>query len=191
MPASTCSSTTQASTCPPRRLTEDGLETTFAVNHLAPFLLTHLLLDALHASPAGRIVNVSSDAHLGATLEFDNLQGEQRYNGGDAYRLSKLGNVLFTVELAERLRGTVITANSLHPGVIDTKLLNSGWPSLHGADLAAGAATTVYLATSQEVENISGRFFTNRRIAKASPLADDVVLRRRFWDVSARLAGLT
>jgi NAD(P)-dependent dehydrogenase (short-subunit alcohol dehydrogenase family) len=175
---------------PQRQITEDGIETTFAVNHLAPFLLTNLLLDLLKASAPARIVNVSSDAHLGATIDFDNLQGERRYSGVDAYRLSKLGNVLFTFELAERLRGTGVTANCLHPGVIATKLLHGGWPQLRGDNLAAGALTTVYLATSSEIADISGRFFLNQRIAKASELADDVALRQRFWDVSAGLVGL-
>lgn len=175
---------------PQRQLTEDGLEATFAINHLAPFLLTHLLLDLLKASAPARIVNVSSDAHLSAKLDFKNLQGEQHYEGREAYCLSKLGNVLFTFELAARLQGTGITVNCLHPGVIATKLLHGGWPSLHGSELAAGAATTVYLATAPEVENVTGQFFINQRIAKASALADDPMLRRRFWDVSARLVGL-
>ena len=176
---------------PQRQLTEDGLETTFAVNHLAPFLLTHLLLDLLRASAPSRIVTVSSDAHLGAPLDFANLHGERHYDGRTAYRLSKLGNVLFTVELAERLRGTHVTANCLHPGVITTKLLHAGWPSLRGDSLPTGAATIIYLASAAEVAGVSGKFFTNQRIAKASELADDGELRRRFWDVSARLAGMT
>ncbi|HEY0705187.1 MAG TPA: SDR family NAD(P)-dependent oxidoreductase, partial [Polyangia bacterium] len=106
-----------------RKLTEDGHETTFAVNHLAGHLLTHLLLPALSESPQGRIVNVSSGAHLSARLEWDNLAGERHFDPHAAYALSKLGNVLGAVELGRRLRKTTITANALHPGVVSTRLL--------------------------------------------------------------------
>lgn len=110
-----------------RQLTEDGLETTFAVNHLAPFLLTLLLLDLLKKSAPARIITVSSTVHYDEQIKFDNLQGERDYYGLGAYKVSKLGNVLFTFELAERLKGTGVTANCLHPGVVATKLLDTGW----------------------------------------------------------------
>jgi NAD(P)-dependent dehydrogenase (short-subunit alcohol dehydrogenase family) len=172
-----------------RQLTEDGLEMTLAVNHLAPFLLTHLLLDMLRKSAPARIVVVSSGTHQGARVDFDNLQGEKRYDGYSAYALSKLGNVLFTYELAERLKGTGVTVNCLHPGVIATKLLRAGWGGA-GNSLAEGAATPVYLASAPDVETMTGEYFVRQRPAPASTLAQDANLRRKFWEMSERLTGL-
>ena len=173
-----------------RQLSEDGVEMSFAVNHLAPFLLTNLLLDVLKASAPARIVNVSSTVHYSAQIKFDNLQGERRYNGVEAYKVAKLGNVLFTYELAERLKGTGVTVNCLHPGVVATKLLGTGWGWSNGLSSAQGAALSVHLATSPEVEQISGQYFENKLPGGASPRAADVNLRRKFWDVSAQLVGL-
>ena len=173
-----------------RRLTEDGLETTFAVNHLAPFLLTLLLLDLLKASAPSRVVTVSSMVHIRAHPAFDNLQGETRFRGGYAYNLSKLGNVLFTFELAERLAGTGVTVNCLHPGVVATRLLRTGWHVRGGISTERGAETSVFLASSPEVENVTGKFFSNRHVTEPSPLAYDRSLRQRFWVESAWLAGL-
>jgi len=172
-----------------RQLTEDGLEMTFAVNHLAPFLLTHLLLDVLKRGAPARIVNVSSGTHQGARMDFDNLQGEKRYDGYTAYALSKLGNVLFTYELAERLKGTGVTVNCLHPGVITTKLLRAGWGSA-GASLEEGAATPVYLASAPEVETVTGQYFVRKQPAPSAAPTHDTKLRQEFWKVSARLTGL-
>ena len=169
-----------------RRLTGDGLETTFAVNHLAPFLLTHLLLDLLKASAPARIVVVSSGTHQSAKVDFGNLQGEKRYDGYAAYALSKLGNVLFAYELAERLAGTGVTVNCLHPGVIATKLLRAGWGG-RGNGLAEGAETLVYLASSPEVENVTGKYFVRKRETPSSPASHDEKLRKEFWKVSERL----
>jgi len=173
-----------------RQLSEDGIEMSFAVNHLAPFLLTHLLLDRLKQSAPARIVNVSSTVHYDAALRFDNLQGERKYNGVEAYKIAKLGNVLFTYELAERLKGSGITVNCLHPGVVATKLLDAGWGWSSGLTSAQGAALPVYLATSPEVEHISGLYFESRLPGGASPKADDMSLRRKLWDISAQLCGL-
>lgn len=173
-----------------RQLSEDGIEMSFAVNHLAPFLLTHLLLDRLKQSAPARIVNVSSTVHYDAALRFDNLQGERKYNGVEAYKIAKLGNVLFTYELAERLKGSVITVNCLHPGVVATKLLDAGWGWSSGLTSAQGAALPVYLATSPEVEHISGLYFESRLPGGASPKANDMSLRRKLWDISAQLCGL-
>jgi NAD(P)-dependent dehydrogenase (short-subunit alcohol dehydrogenase family) len=172
-----------------RRLTEDGLELTFQVNHLAPFLLTHLLLDLLNNSAPARIVNVSSSSHQSARVDFSNLQGEKRFDGYGAYCLSKLGNVLFTFELAERLPGTRVTANCLHPGVIDTKLLRAGFGP-GGGSLEEGAETPVYLASAPELEDVTGRYFARRREAPSSTASHDAQLRREFWRVSEVLAGL-
>lgn len=171
-----------------RVLTEDGLETTFQVNHLAPFLLTHLLLD--HLAPAARIVVVSSVAHQGGYVDFSNLQGEKLFDGYSAYALSKLANLLFTVELAERLHGTSLTVNALHPGVISTKLLRAGF-NMEGVDVERGARTSTYLTTSPEVEGVTGRYFMDCKTTACSLYVGDSALRERFWDTSETLARLT
>ena len=173
-----------------RQLSEDGIEMSFAVNHLAPFLLTNLLLDVLKASAPARIVNVSSTVHYSAAIKFDNLQGERRYNGVEAYGVAKLGNVLFTRELAERLTGSGVTVNCLHPGVVATKLLDTGWGWSNGLSPAQGAALSVYLVTSPEVQQVTGQYFEGKLPGGASPQAANVNLRRKFWDASAQLVGL-
>ncbi len=176
---------------PRREVTVDGLEMTFAVNHLAPFLLTHLLLDRLKQSAPARIITVSSGLHLRGLVDFNNLQGDKYYHGNQAYNLSKLGNVLFTVELAERLKGSRVTANCLHPGMIDTKMLHAAFGRARGDSVAMGAATPVYLATAPEVENLSGLYFERKHPVPPSPQAQDLDVRRRFWEMSARLTGLS
>lgn len=172
-----------------RQVTEDGLETSFAVNHLAPFLLTHLLLERLKQSAPARVVIVSSTAHYDGRIDFNNLQGERRYNGVVAYKAAKLGNVLFTLELADRLKGSGVTANCLHPGVVTTKLLDTGW-GWTGVSPAEGAALPVYLASSPEVETVTGQYFEQTTPYRASSQAYDVRLRQKLWEVSARLVGL-
>jgi len=172
-----------------RQVTPDGLELTFAVNHLAPFLLTHLLLDRIEAA-RGRVVVVASGVHGNATLDLEDLQGERQWDGYGAYARSKLCNVLFAAELAERLRGAGATANSLHPGVVGTKLLRAGF-AMEGPDTAAqGAVTSVWLATSPEVEGVSGRYFVRKKAVPASRLARTGALRAALWAASERLAGL-
>jgi len=173
-----------------RTLTEDGLEMTFAVNYLAPFLLTYLLLDLLKKSAPSRIITVSSKAHMRTTLDFDNLQSEKNFNGSHAYALSKLGNILFTFELAGQLSGSGVTVNCLHPGVIDTKMMRLGFSYPHGADVEKGAETPVYLATSPEVANVTGQYFEDKRPAPTSPLSHDIALRKKFWAVSEQLCGI-
>lgn len=172
-----------------RRLTEDGFEMTFAVNHLAPFLLTHLLLDLLQRSAPSRIITVSSVAHFGASVDWSNLQGEKRFDGYEAYALSKLCNILFTYELAERLKGTEVTANCLHPGVIRTKLLRAGFGDIPGDDPVKGAKIPIYLATSPEVEGLSGLYFEALRPAPTSPTSRDRRLQKKLWQISERLTG--
>lgn len=172
-----------------RQVTEDGLEMTLAVNHLAPFLLTSLLLDLLKKSAPARILTMSSTVHYDARIDLDKLQSERGYNEVVAYKDSKLGNVLFTLELAERLRGSGVTANCLHPGVVTTKLLDTGW-GWTGVSLAQGAALSVYLASSLEVEKVTGAYFERTTPDRPSPKAIDVKFRRKFWEVSATLAGI-
>jgi NAD(P)-dependent dehydrogenase (short-subunit alcohol dehydrogenase family) len=173
-----------------RRTTNDGFEMTFAVNHLAPFLLTNLLLDLLKHSTPARIINLSSIAHTRAKLEFDNLQGEKQFDAYGAYALSKLGNVLFTNELAERLNGTNVTVNAVHPGVITTKLLRAGF-SISGSSVGEGAETSVYLASSPLVENVTGKYFVKKSEENSSAIAQDSQLRKKFWEVSCLLVGLS
>ena len=168
-------------------ITKDGLEMSFAVNHLAPFLLTMLLLDLLKASAPARIINVSSGAHRNITeVDFGNLQAEKYYDGFEAYGLSKLGNVLFTNELAKRLAGSGVTANSLHPGVISTKMQRASY-NLDGADVEEGARTSIYLATSPEVEGITGKYYSRMVEKPTSDLAQDKKLQEKFWKISEEL----
>lgn len=173
-----------------RVLTADGFETTFAVNHLAPFLLTHLLTGLLRQSAPARIVTVSSMTHVNSRCDFDNLQGEKRYDGREAYSLSKLANVLFTVSLAERLRDAGVTATCLHPGVVGTKLLREGFGRMQAASTDRGAETSVYLASSREVEGITGKYFVNKREAEPSPFVRDAEVRARLWQLSEQYTGI-
>ena len=173
-----------------RKLSQDGFELTFAVNHLAHFLLTHLLLERLKASAPARIVTVSSSLHRTGGIDLERLEEELRPGGTRAYSISKLANVLFSAELAERLRGSGVTSNALEPGTVDTKMLRTAYPGLQGSSVEAGAATSVYLASSPQVEGQSGGYFARSRPAVPSPLAQDADLRRRLWQISEHIAGL-
>jgi retinol dehydrogenase 14 len=170
-------------------LSEDGYEMTFAVNHLAHFLLTNLLLALLKKSAPARIITVSSMVHTSAKLDFQNLNAENHFEPYAAYALSKLGNVLFSNELAEHLKGTSVTSNSLQPGVIGTKMLRTAF-NMSGASVKEGAATSVYLATSTDVEGISGKYFVSKHEAPAAPMTNDKDLRKRFWEKSKDLVGM-
>ena len=182
-----------------RRVTdENGLELIFAVNHLAPFLLTNLLRELLKSSAPARIVTVSSGAHRRVALNFDDLQNEQRYVPFDVYSQSKLTNVYFTYELARRLEGTGVTANCLHPGVVSTALFRHLPPLLGFAvkiarplllTPAQGADTVVYLAAAPEMAEVSGRFFERREAVESSPISYDVDAARRLWEVSEALTA--
>ena len=171
-----------------RQLTVDGYESTLAINHLAPFLLTNLLLDLLQASAPARIVNVSSGAHSSGQIDCDDLQMEHGFDGWQAYCNSKLANALFTCELARRLDAKQIIANFLHPGVIDTKLLHVNFGG--GSPVATGAQTPVYLALAPEVADVTGAYFVNRRRSRASATAGNRRLAAELWRVSASLTGL-
>jgi NAD(P)-dependent dehydrogenase (short-subunit alcohol dehydrogenase family) len=184
-----------------RHTTEDGLEHTFAVNHLAPFLLTNLLLDRLRASAPARVVTVSSGAQAMGRVDFDDLQGERDYSGQRAYNQSKLANVLFTYELARRIEGSGVTANVLHPGVVRTSFGREdsrGWmkvmlpvvrPFMKSPE--RGAETSVYLASSPEVEGVSGQYFANRKPKSSARASYDTAVAARLWSVSADLVGIT
>ena len=185
---------------PTHQRTEDGYEATFAINHLAYFLLTHLLLDVLQSTPNARIVNVSSNAHLSASINFDSLEQVDNYNGYVAYGQSKLANVLFTYELARRLEGTGITCNALHPGVVATNIANHGFSfftvffklfSPFFKSPKSGAATSVYLATSPEVAKITGKYFDNCAEKSSSKISHDAAIAKRLWDISSSLTGLS
>jgi retinol dehydrogenase-14 len=179
-----------------RRLTEDGLETTFAVNHIAYFLLTDLLLDQIKRSAPARIVNVSSGAHTHGKIDFENLQGEKRYNGVRAYITSKLANVLFTYELARKLEATKVTANCLHPGAVATGIFRALPKPIEAVikmftlSPEKGAETSIYLASSPRVEGVTGKYFIKKTETRSSPESYNKDVARRLWAESARLAGL-
>lgn len=182
-----------------RHTTADGFERTFAVNHLAPFLLTSLLLDLLKRSSPARIVTVASATHALGKINFDDLQGTARYSGFRAYNQSKLANIMFTYELARQLEGSAVTATALHPGVVQTalgagdqpiffKIANVGRALMKSPE--QGAATSVYVACSPETEGITGSFFTGRKTRKSSARSRDSDAARRLWRVSAELTGI-
>lgn len=173
-----------------RELSVDGFELTMAVNHFGHFVLTHRLLPALKAAPQGRVVHVSSMAHLRGSLDLSDLTFENDFDGYGAYSASKLANVLFSSELARRLRGTKVTSNALHPGVIQTKLLATGF-GMGGATLKSGAVTSVYCATSPELSTVTGEYFSGGRRAEASSRARDEALARRFYEQSCQLTGIS
>ena len=178
----------------------DGIEMTLALNHLSYFMLTNLLLPLLEQSAPARIVNVASDAHKGVSINFDDIQAKQHYSGWKAYQRSKLANILFTFELARRISGTGVTANTLHPGFVRTNFLQvfddarAGWFIRRIADLIAispeqGARTSIYLASSPEVEGTSGRYFVKEKPAVSSPQSQDEAAAQRLWKVSEDMIG--
>jgi retinol dehydrogenase 14 len=183
-----------------RHVTADGLEHTFALNHLAPFLLTNLLLDRLKDSAPARVVIVSSHAHTGGRMAFADLQGERSYSGARAYNQSKLANVLFSYELARRLRGTSVTANALHPGVVRTSfgaedpagvqrlLVPIIRPLMKSP--AQGAATSIHVASAPGLELVTGRYFASSKCRRSSGPSYDQGAAERLWYVSADCAGL-
>jgi NAD(P)-dependent dehydrogenase (short-subunit alcohol dehydrogenase family) len=185
--------------CAHRRVTTDGLEHTFAVNYLAPFLLTNLLLDRLKESAPARIVIVSSNAQALGRIDFDDLQGATDYSGPRAYNQSKLANVMFTYELSRRLDGTGVTVNALHPGVVSTSfgaedptlLTRMARPLMRLMKTPAqGAATSTYLASSPGVDTITGQYFANSTPKTSNKFSYDTVAADRLWQVSADLVGL-
>jgi NAD(P)-dependent dehydrogenase (short-subunit alcohol dehydrogenase family) len=183
-----------------RQLSVDGIEMTFALNHLAYFLLTNLLLDTIKSSAPARIINVASDAHSRGKIDFANLQGELSFSGFGPYGNSKLANILFTTEMAQRLEGTGVTVNALHPGLTSTgfgqnnpgflmKIMGAVIPLIaHSPE--KGAKTSIYLASSPEVQNISGKYFVNCKVTQPAPQAADRAVALKLWDASAEIVHL-
>jgi NAD(P)-dependent dehydrogenase (short-subunit alcohol dehydrogenase family) len=182
-----------------RAETPDGIELTLAVNHLAPFLLTNLLLDLLRESAPSRIVTVSSEASRGARIDFEDLQSERRYRAFKVYGMTKLANILFTYELAERLEGTGVVANCLHPGGVNTNFA-SGNRTLGTLLFRAfkpfmrtpeqGADTVVYLASSPEARSMTGRYLIDRKVVSSYEEPHDEAAQKRLWEVSEELTNL-
>ena len=183
-----------------RILTEDGIESTFAVNHLAPFLLTALLRERLEASAPARVVTVASDAHKGGKIDFEDLSGGHGFSGWKAYGQSKLANILFTREFARRHDGSGVTATCLHPGVVRTGFARQGPAFIRAYFKVAGlfllrpergADTAIWLASSPEVEGKSGGYYVKRRLTEPSRAAQSSETAARLWGVSERLTGLS
>lgn len=178
----------------------DGIEMTFALNHLNYFLLTNLLIETIKASAPARIVNVSSAAHQNASIDFDDLQDKHNYSGWQAYGQSKLANILFTYELARRLEGTGVTVNALHPGFVATNFgaNNAGFlgtlvrrfMNLFSIDVETGAQTSIYLAASAEVEGVTGKYFVKQQAVASSEISYDQTTAKRLWEISEEMTGV-
>jgi len=183
-----------------REVTADGIERTFATNHLAPFLLTNLVLDLIRKSPGeARIVNLTAGIPVRRASFLENLQGEKHYSQFSAYRSSKVSNILFTYELARRLHGTNITVNCVHPGPVRTDFTRKAGGTLQRLSKIlrlimkspkAGARTPVYLAVSPEVSGVTGRYFVNRMARRSAGITYDRAIAARLWEISERLTGL-
>jgi NAD(P)-dependent dehydrogenase (short-subunit alcohol dehydrogenase family) len=183
-----------------RQLSVDGIEMTFALNHLSYFLLTNILLDLLDASKAARVINVSSSAHNGHHLDFDDLQSKYHYNGRKVYGRTKLANILYTYELARQTQGTSITTNALHPGTVKTNFGNNNFWILYrlfwfrnlrdGLTPEQGAQTILYLACSPEVNGISGKYFFRKKAVRSSDASYDQESAHRLWEISKQLVNL-
>lgn len=184
-----------------RRLTLDGIEATFAVNHLGPFLLTNLLVDLLTRSAPARVVTVASVGHRQGSLDFNDIGFERGYSIMRAYARSKLGNVLFAAELARRLEGRGVTSNSVHPGAVNTNIWNGAPPAAKPIinilfrpffiSPEKGAAHVVALAVRPDLDGVTGKYFEKAKLVEPAPLARDRILARRLWDVSASMVHLT
>jgi retinol dehydrogenase 14 len=182
-----------------RTETPDGIETTLAINHLAPFLLTNLLLERLEQSAPSRVITVSSEAQRWGKMDFEDMQSRRKYRGFPVYGMTKLANIMFSYEFAERLNGAGVTATCLHPGSVDTNFgqnnrgpmalfFRTFKPFMRSAE--QGADTLVWLASSPEVDGVSGKYFSDRKEIEAQKVAYDRAARRRLWEISEELTGL-
>jgi retinol dehydrogenase 14 len=182
-----------------RTETPDGIETTLAINHLAPFLLTNLLLGCLEQSAPSRVITVSSEAQRWGTMDFEDMQSRRKYRGFPVYGMTKLANIMFTYELAERLDGTDVSANCLHPGSVGTNFgqnnrdamalfFRTFKPFMRSPE--QGADTLIWLASSPEIDGVSGKYFSDRKEIEAKKVAYDPAARRRLWEISEELTGL-
>jgi len=188
-----------------RSVTTDGLETTFATNYLGPFLLTNLLLDVLITSAPSRIISISSGMHHRASIDLEDLQSTKSYKNMNVYSMSKLANILFIYELHHRLqnsRVTNVTANAVHPGFVRTNFGKNGlnWFQKLGMRLIhpfiaispqKGSETSIYAASSPEIENQSGKYFANKQLSESSPLTHDRNLQQKLWKISEELTGFS
>ncbi len=178
-----------------RRTSADGIELTFAVNHLAPFLLTHLLTDRLIASSPSRVINLSSEAHRYGKIRFDDLEGKRKWSSFGSYAQSKLANILFTKGLSRKLKGAGVTVNALHPGVVNTHLFDKlpgfliALTRLFMIDTKRGAQTSIYLATSSDVANVTGTYFSKKKTKRVASHANDAAAVQKLWDVSMAYLG--
>ncbi|MFO7585849.1 MAG: SDR family oxidoreductase [Anaerolineales bacterium] len=179
-----------------RQVSKDNIEMTFALNHLNYFLLSHLLLDVLKTSAPARIINVSSDAHRGAKVRFDDIQYQKNYSGFKVYSQSKLCNILFTYELARRQEGAGVTVNALHPGFVASEFGKNNGPLMRLAmrlispvarSVNDGASTSIYLASSREVEGVSGKYFVDAREVASDPASYDKQAAEKLWDLSLEM----
>jgi NAD(P)-dependent dehydrogenase (short-subunit alcohol dehydrogenase family) len=173
---------------PKRSITQEGLEETFAVNYIAPFLLTNLLIDLLRNAKSSRIVNVVSRIQSNH-FDFKNLQFEEGYTGVKAYARSKTALVMFTYFLADKLKDKEITVNCLHPGVIDTKILRSAFGS-YGAPLSEGAKTLIFAATAPELENLTGKYFVNNHSQPSQHITYDKEIQKKLWKKTEEILGM-
>jgi NAD(P)-dependent dehydrogenase (short-subunit alcohol dehydrogenase family) len=182
-----------------KTMTREGHEATFALNHLSYFLLTNKLLPLLEKSPGARIVNTASQAHVGADIDFDNLQGERKYSGWKAYQVSKLENILFTYELANRLQssGIPVTVNALHPGFVNSQFgeNNSGFlgtalgiaKKMFAIDEDRGSETSFYLCTSKDLDGVTGKYFDECRLKTSSPQSRNVESQKILWEITEKI----
>ncbi|MBV8222101.1 MAG: SDR family NAD(P)-dependent oxidoreductase, partial [Candidatus Eremiobacteraeota bacterium] len=180
-----------------RTMTREGHELSNAVNHLAPFVLSNALLDLLKANAPARIVNVNSESHLSAALDFGDLDGEKQSFPPNRYGQSKLANMLFTVELAQRIDPALVTANALHPGLVATDfgdvggVVQFGWTFMKpfGISPERGARTPIYCASSPQLDGVTGAFFVDCKPARPNPIVRDPAVRARLWEATERLVG--
>jgi NAD(P)-dependent dehydrogenase (short-subunit alcohol dehydrogenase family) len=184
-----------------RRLSVDGIEMNFALNHLSHFLVTNLLIQELQDRPGARIVNISSGNHYHNQLDFDDLQLEHGYNPIKAYGKAKLANILFTYELDRRLNGTAVTSNAINPGRVSTNIWKNsgaaigplvGWVMIQGAQSPEeGAEAIIYLASAREVVGVSGKYFRKKNLMASDPETYDIESAKRLWEISAEMTGMT